>query len=533
MDIGRTHIRFVIAVLAIYALLQLYCIRQLSVNYDEASFYLYGVTLWKGVGEKDVQKFDSKLPVTALNVLPRVVEQLFHPGLSKSSPEQDILRGRYISLLASILLGLLLFRWAHQLYGSNAAVVTLLLYLLCPNFLAHGIFVSSDIFATLFMTASLYGLWTYHTHHRLKDCFFSALALGCALASKFSMVHLVLIVGLLQCIYLIRHRRQLFAAGSHWGTALRPVGLFLVTIWLVLAASHLFHGIGIPLGRYTFRSSALLSVQHVLHGVGDYLPVLLPEAYVKGLDAVMYYDSLGGGMPGSLNGATYLLGDTSSRGFPYYYGVVLFFKLPLASLGLLALSIILYVRTRPAGFWQREVYLCLPACYYLVYLNLFYSTQIGIRHILMVLPLLYLFTGYGISKLGRLWQRGIAYALLLFQCISVASYFPHFLPYTNEMIGDKKMAFTKIADTNLCYGEGQSYLREYLRQHPEAVYLPAAVQPGKVVMEVNEMLDHNIQTAGRYHWVRGLVPSGHIHSQYLIFDISPATADSLKKRYPQ
>jgi hypothetical protein len=35
------------------------------------------------------------------------------------------------------------------------------------------------------------------------------------------------------------------------------------------------------------------------------------------LDAVIYFDRLGGGVPGSLNGAPYILGEHSRFGFWY------------------------------------------------------------------------------------------------------------------------------------------------------------------------------------------------------------------------
>jgi len=91
------------------------------------------------------------------------------------------------------------------------------------------------------------------------------------------------------------------------------------------------------------------------------------------------------------------------------------------------------------------------------------------------------------------------------------------------------MAYKKIADTNLCYGEGKKYLQEYLRKNPGAVYLPDKPIAGKIVMEVNEMLNKDIATMHQYDWVLPLKPIDHIHSQYLVFNVSPAFADSLRK----
>jgi hypothetical protein len=129
-------------------------------------------------------------------------------------------------------------------------------------------------------------------------------------------------------------------------------------------------------------------------------------------------------------------------------------------------------------------------------------------------------------------KRIILFLLLGWQVISVALFFPHFLPYTNEFIINKKYAYKKLADSNICYGEGKKYLNQFLETNKTAVYLPDRPQAGKVVMEINEMLDMNIATINKYNWTKNLKPSGHIHSQYLIFDISSAMADSLQKLYP-
>lgn len=534
MTAGKVHTRILMMLLAAYTLLQLYCMRQVSINYDEASFYLYGVTLWKGQREKDALKFDSKLPITALNVLPRAIEQLFHPGLSKTNSEEDIFRGRYVSLLGSLLLALLIYRWAQLLYGPEAALVSLLFFLLCPNFLAHGLFVSSDIFAALFMTASLYFLWQFNRRKKLTDFWGSCAALGLALISKFSMIHLLIIHAALLVIPLIVRKEIRSGILIRWRKTLFFVLIYLGTIGFIMYAAHLFQGIGIPLSLYSFKSIPLQALQQLLQPVGDWIPVLLPKGYISSLDLALYYDQLGGGLPGSLNGPTYLLGETRSEGFNYYYWVVLLFKLPVGLLGCLIVSLCVYLislRRAPARVGYPEVYLLVPVAYYLIYMNYFYATQIGIRHILMILPLLYIFLGWGYLRVRPRWRQPLTVAVLGLQALSVGLYFPHFLPYTNELIPDKKMAYTRIADTNLCYGEGKKFLREYQQQHPEATYLPKAITPGIVILEVNEMLDHNIRTAGTYRWARSLTPAGHIHSQYLIFDISPATADSLKRIY--
>jgi len=98
------YLRLVGFLFFIYTILQIYCINQLSVNYDEGSFATYGTTILKFQKEKDIVQYESKLPITALNMLPRAAEQLIHPKLTRTWPEsqRDIVNGRYVSLLFAI-----------------------------------------------------------------------------------------------------------------------------------------------------------------------------------------------------------------------------------------------------------------------------------------------------------------------------------------------------------------------------------------------------------------------------------------------
>ena len=427
---------------AIYVCVQCYCIPRLSINYDEELFANYGTTLIKLQGEKDIVKFDSKLPVTALNMLPRAVQQLIHPGLKKTEPYQDVIWGRYISLIATIILALVIYHWSALMYGRKAAVCSLFVFLLCPNFLAHGIFVSSDIFACLFMTTALYFLWQFGNTRLIKDFIFSSLFVGLAQVSKFSMVHLLILFPVLLTVQYVSGKRDLPAHHYSLKKFISLVFLFAGINWFIISAAHLFYGMFVPLNNYQFRSTTFQHLQSLFHFAGHYLPVLLPSTYIRSMDAVIYFDQLGGGVAGSLNGSTYLLGNNSVHGFWYYYFIVLLYKLPLPVLLLLIVTTVVYIKTYSRNkFIADEIYLIVPALYYFIYMDFFYSTQVGIRHIMIVLPLLYIYTGFFVQQSTTPAARYFSYALFTWQCISVGMYFPHFLPYTNELIPDKKMAY--------------------------------------------------------------------------------------------
>jgi len=527
--------KIIVITLVIYSAIQIYCINQLSINYDEGSFASYGASLLKFQREKDVMRYESKLPVTALNMIPRAIEQVLHPNLKRDWPGStvDIIRGRYISLFVSLLLGILIFQWSKQLYNEKTAFFVLLLYLLCPNFIAHGIFVSSDIFACFFMTLSLYYLWIFFLSGKSEYFVLMSIATGVAEISKFSMIHLFPII-LLLSILAGRYTRPNKSLINRFNVkrVLIYLLLFIFLNWLIICLAHLFFQVFLPVRDYTFMSTPFRSLQHLLSGFFPRFPMPLPSSYVSSMDAVVYFDELGGGVKGSLNGAPYILGKHSLNGFWYYYFVVLFFKLPIPTLVFwLGSFFVAFKSFRKTSFFRNDVFFILPALYFLIYMSFFYSTQVGIRHIMVIFPLLFILAGKLIGKLLEGKNQFVLYSLLVYQFVSVFRYFPHFLPYTNEFILEKKLAYKKIADTNLCYGEGEKYLKEYMAKHGEAIFQPGAPMPGKIVMEVNEMLNLNIASIHKYDWISSLQPIAHIHSQYLIFEVTAQQADSLQKIY--
>ena len=507
-----------IILLLCYTMVQLYAIPRLSVNYDEESFLMYGITLLKGEADKDINHYESKLPITTVNALPRAVQQMLDPDLKKNNPKDDVVAGRYISLLVSLMLALLIYRWTMQWYGQQAGLVALLFYFLCPNILAHSVFLSSDVYAFLFPALSIYFLWLYCEHGRMREFLAFTFSFALAMITKFSLLHMLPIV---MIIVLLRTANSGSFNNIFTRRNLGLAVIFIAVNWLIISGSHLFFNTFFPLSKFQYQSSAFRSLAQALGPFANYVYVPFPSSYVRSIDLVMYFDSRGGGWPGALNGRPYMLGQYSSTGFWYYYLVSFFYKLPIPFMLLLLTTIVAFARTYRLRFWrEKEIFLIIPVVYYGIYMSFFYSTQIGIRHMLIILPFLLVFSGFISKTLLESSYKWIICVLLVWQFISVALYFPHFLPYTNEFILNKKNAYKKIADTNLSYREGRKWLDQYLDQHKTAVYEPDSPRSGTVIVDVNNYLglqDDSIE--GRYDWLKQYEPVGHIHSQYLIFEI--------------
>ena len=527
-----TPVRWImLGLIILYLLVQLYCIRKLTINIDEPTFGMYGFTILKLQGNKDIESYASKLPIVALNGIPRAVEQAFHPGLKKNDwGYEDFYRGRYVTLIAGLILGLLVFQWTKELYGEFAGLFSFVFYLVCPNFLTHSIFVHTDVYASLFLTASFYYLWKYHQTNKIKYFILLSVAVALAEISKFSMIFLFLLIPVL---LLTRYLLGLNNKGKRH-SALLLLGIFMLINIFIISAFHLFYQMFMPLKEYHFLSLPFIQLQKIF----GFLPMPLPSSYILSMDASLFFDSIGNDKKISISNPAYLFGKYYPFGIWYFYFVCLFYKIPIATLLIWLCSFILAIKKfSKFSFFRNEFYLLLPVVFYLIYLDFFYTTQLGIRHIIIILPSLFIFSGVLYSWLNVKGKKWIIFLLLAYQFISVGLYFPHFLPYTNEFILDKKMVYKKLGDTNLDFWEGQNFLKSYLEKNKDAIFAPDSIIAGKIVLDANRMLGLNWglyeSNKFKFIWAKDLIPVDHIHSQFLIYDITPTMADSLRNIYQE
>jgi len=68
---------------------------------------------------------------------------------------------RFPIILLGTLLGVFVFRWAQELYGSRAGLLAAGLYAFAPNLLAHTRLVTTDLLVTAFVCIALYTFWRY------------------------------------------------------------------------------------------------------------------------------------------------------------------------------------------------------------------------------------------------------------------------------------------------------------------------------------------------------------------------------------
>ncbi len=519
------------AILALLFALDFACLPRLSLTYDEPGHLQYGSNVLHG----DSERFDdSKMPVSAANALPGFVAEHLPAGALRRALASPT-AARLPTALAGLLLAWLVYRWAGELYGGAAALLALFLCAFDPNLVAHSQLATTDTYAALGVAASCYAAWRLARRRTPRAAVAVALALGAAQLAKYTSIFLYPILGAVALAVWggpfahavaardrPRLRRQLRAA-------LAVAALVAAAALLMINAGFLFDRTGTPLGRYDFRSELFERLQS--HPLLARLPVPFPYPYLQGLDLVRFRERAG-----KVFGRIYLCGALrENEGFKAYYLYAYLFKTPLGAQLLALLAAVAYaVRRRRFRFRRDEIWLAVPALAFWIYFDLLYKAQIGIRHLLVALPLLYVATGSLLAEpsdaTGEKGEKArpaphratVAVAALaaLAVAASVAAGFRDgYISYFNELVPDRSRAYEVLADSNLAWGQDAAFLARYLAEHPGTIVNPPAPVAGRVVVEANLLT--GVKRGSRYGWLRdGFTPVGAVTPSYPIFEIT-------------
>ena len=401
-------------------------------------------------------------------------------------------RSRLLMPLFSALGGLVVFAWSRRLFGDGGGLLSLALWCLCPNILAHSRLITTDVGATAIGAGATYLFWRSLHRPTWPRATLAGLALGLAQLSKFSMV---LLYGLWPAIWLvgmIAHRptpRRLAGAGAR-GAAMVALSV------LVIEAGYGFEGVGRRLGDFDFLCRTLTvdrPGRPILAGdemarVGQLrvnrfrgtslagLPVPLPVHYVLGFDdqkleaeglpmRAFRADSA----PDTLIGyPVYLDGELRSRSWWYYYLFTLAYKVPEGTLALAGLTAVVAIagrRNRCPALDEAAVW-AVPAVV-LGVMSVATNINLGLRYVLPIFP--YVFIGMGrlvpwASGLGR-WRAGaftLVGALLTATALSTAMIHPHYLAYFNRVAGGPDRGADHLIDSNIDWGQDLVGLKRWL-----------------------------------------------------------------------
>ncbi len=503
------------------AFLEVFSLRTKSTTYDEGTHLAYGSRgLEQGTFDRDRNSFDATMPVSLLNALAADLLS----GEEEASRRQKIFRARLATVALSLVLALLVFAWACELYGPRAGLVAAFLCVFSPNVLAHGRLVTTDLALALGFFSATYAFWRYLRAPSWSRLAVAGLAFGLAQLAKITAAFLIFIFLLILSWRAWqrsrRGREDAPAGGLQWrllSRELMALGVLCASAVLVVNAGFGFEGTLTPLADYSFKSERLQHLQQI--PLLAAIPLPAPVPFVQGVDLV------------SLDMArdrwTYCLGKYHTQGVWYYYLVAFALKVPIPMLLMLGLA--LSVRGRGSDEGSADgagVFLLVPCVFLWVYLSGFYQYQIGLRHLLPVFPFLFVFVSRLASLRSRRWPRAWPWAgglLLAAYAWSSLAIYPHFLAYFNGLVGGPEKGWHYLIDSNLDWGQDRAQARHvYAAQSPVPVTIePRAPMAGRLLVGVNRLVGLKPKGASKYAWLReNFEPVDQVGYSWMVYDVS-------------
>ena len=402
-----------------------------------------------------------------------------------------------------ILGGLAVWLWSRSIHGEAGGLVSLALWTTCPNMLAHGRLITTDVASAAVGTLATFCFVQYLRKSTSRRAIFAGIALGFGLLVKFSLLLLVFLWPVIWLAHLV-----LTVPGSMrkaaLKTALKHAFLVMISSMLVVNFGYFFEGTGKSLGSFEFYSRTLTRelpenrtrlvqtgnqlfdilgshrVNRFRGSMLGYLPCPLPANFMTGFDD-QKIDAEGipkkylfpndpSINPDAVEGyPVYLNGQIRGTGWWYYYPYAFLVKTPPATLFILATSLAcLLIGIRGRNAWQEETATLVVPLFMILAMTFLTDINIGLRYILPALPYLYIGCGRILPALTSRWPKYnfliliTVIALLAGSGLSTARVAPHFLAYFNLAAGGPDQADLHLIDSNLDWGQDLTGLKKWL-----------------------------------------------------------------------
>jgi hypothetical protein len=485
VQIGRRPwIAIGVASLLLVLFLQLaFSVHRNSITWDEDDHIFAGYMSWKhadfGLNPEHppLVKLVAAIPLLNMPLTLPVVQdrsfktEAFHDGkdfLFKNDADTMLFRARMAVSFFTLLLALLVFLAAQEMFGTGAGFIALTLLVFDPNLLAHGAVVTTDAGLSCFMFGAVYAFYRYVKVPSAWRLIVTGLATGLALTAKHTGILVFPMLLLLAVSEVVRSGRASETPdGMRASPAKRARQLALALVAISAIA------ITILWSAYGFRYQARAEGRQLNPPLSEYVQWLsrphevrllqtvarfhlLPESYIYGLADVRLMSDFY---------TSFLLGKVYPHGVWFYFPVAFVIKSSLSFL-LLLLITIWAIAARRLTAWREIIFLTIPPVFHLA-IAMSAGMNIGVRHILPMYLFLSVLIGgaaWSLIQRNRKWTY-VVVALLIFQAVSTSRAYPAYITYANELWGGPLHVHELLSDSNSDWGQQLHDVRRYLDQH--------------------------------------------------------------------
>jgi hypothetical protein len=361
---------------------------------------------------------------------------------------EDVSRMIFLARIPIVFLTLALalvgYRFSLNFWGPTAALFSFLIILFDPNILAHGRYTTSDIGGATFLLLCMFALWRMWRAETggLKLVIVGGITLGLALGAKMSNLVFVPIFAVMALLPIYGGQWSGAKALKRFGIFAMAVLISLGVLWMIFAFER---------GPLNFSPFGL--------SLFERLSLPMPT-YWNGVGQILQIS--GGGRP------SFLLGKFSTQGWWYYFPVAFMVKTPVLLILLVVVAVFLLLRERT--YRGRAIFLLGPAAGFFL-ISMISALNIGYRHLLPMLPMLYVLVGglallATVSRFGSIAGRLALRILLIGALVSIilvdTIIHPHYLSYFNVVSGGPNNGHRILVDSNIDWGQDLLRLRQWI-----------------------------------------------------------------------
>jgi len=409
---------------------------------------------------------------------------------------------RIAPIILALLLIILVYFWSKELLGKTWAFLPTLLTAFSPTILAHGHYVTTDVAATLGITAATYYFLKFLLQPRAKNIIIAGLIFGLAQLTKFSVLLLIPSFIIIAFFFYLYRRR------ANWG----KIWFYLRTLFIIFLIGYALVYAFYFLFTFNYPPSKQLSdSQFILQSFSPRWLAQLDIDLIKNpftrplahylLGVLMVLKRSAGGNTG------YFMGEVSATGWWDYFPIVYLLKEPLPLLIMLIISfavtfanIIKKLKSHFNFKYQFANFLNYlgthgPEFSMLIFVIIYWSyslkspLNIGIRHLLPTFPFIYILLAAGLKNWVRssfsenasakffAWllqkikqffkvsfKTGLVFVLLIWYLIESLSTAPYFLSYFNEIGGGVWNGYRYVTDSNYDWGQDLKRLENFVNE---------------------------------------------------------------------
>ena len=423
-----------------------------------------------------------QIPLTKTFPFDISADFIFNSG---NNPEKILMFSRAMITILSLATGLAVYFYSKKIFGLGGGLLSLTLYVFCPEILAHAGFATADMAVTMAFTLALICIWNVLNIITVRNIFFSSVALSLLFLIKCTAV-IIIPVYLILAFIKLRNKKHteciIFSKKININAQAKQV----IFSSLVLLVNLIFILFFIWMS-YGFRFSALNHPQSAdsaaldkiyeykckpLGTMGNVLLVakkmkLLPEAYLYGFTSILNV---------SKSRDSYLNGELSTQGWWYFSIYCFLVKTPVPLL--LIFTISLFALASRKMLSNDKIYMLTPfLVFILIYLIIAISSKsnAGNRHILPIYPGIFIICGASYLMLRSKFTIAVI-TVFLIAWFALESYRirPHYLAYFNQLAGGPENGYKHLSDSSLDWGQDLKELRKWIdvnNKNNENVYL--------------------------------------------------------------